>query len=296
MDALRLLKVDVEMIEEQLELGYTLVEVLTRGQQGVFYEHLRFFLKIMPFEHAIESASSLSGFEKDIKMKLVKKSMYPLCILLFAYIMLWVFTTTVIPQMMSSFSQDESFMTLSHVVTCIRVFCVLTAIVSLLVICAGLYLKLHKRVCIALLKRHQCSLIKNYETYLFSGYLVEMDRHGVSTQHAMKFFQTMRRDTLFYEITQDVNTSLNKGEGFYKALQISGWFNDGFLMSFRIALATGNLHAILTSFMTQQMHMWNRSIRKAGIIIQSVSYVFVALVVLIVYQIMLVPLGMLEQM
>ena len=53
---------------------------------------------------------------------------------------------------------------------------------------------------------------------------------------------------------------------------------------------------MLQSGLRQQERTWERLLKRTAIVVQCVAYGFVGIVVLLVYQIMLIPLSMLEQM
>lgn len=72
--------------------------------------------------------------------------------------------------------------------------------------------------------------------------------------------------------------------------------NDIFKQSFRIGSSTGSLCNMLQSGLRQQERTWERLLKRTAILVQCVAYGFVGIVVLLVYQIMLIPLSMLEQM
>lgn len=288
---------DTDGIKQEISQGKTINEILIHKQHGSFYRHLRFFIAIMSFEDAIDCAASLYGFENRMKKKLIKSSVYPICIIVFAYGMLWFFASTIIPQMMDTFAQDASFATLAFWVACIRIGCIMFAILSILGIGCLWYIYLHKELFVALWKKgHHYRLIRDYESYLFSGYLKEMDHHGISTRKAMELLQKIRKDCVFYHVVHAIEQQLAKGEDFTTALQVDGWLNDNLLIALRIASATNQVGGVLTTFMQQMEQQWEHTLKKASVCIQCIAYVFVGFVVLIVYQIMLIPLGMLEQM
>ena len=62
-----------------------------------------------------------------------------------------------------------------------------------------------------------------------------------------------------------------------------------------IGIITSSISELLEIFMQQQELIWKKKVKKIGIFIQLLSYSFVAILVLVVYQLMLLPLSMLEQ-
>lgn len=298
MDALRFLHMDTSNLYERLEQGEDVLDVLLRDEKGRFYEHLRFFVSIMSLADAIQSSEALVTFEKELKTKFLKKSMYPVCILLFAYVMLWVFSSAIIPQMMNSFSMDDSFQTLSILVSVMKFFCLSFALLSFSLLCTYLYLRMHQGLRSQLLYKHIAHLpvLKDYESYLLAGYLLEMQKRGISTKQAFSFLVTVDLDSVFHQMIVEIRNQLHKGQDYLCVVEQLGALNDSFSVAFKVGATSSNMETMLSSFMKQQEFVWDKTIKKLSVFLQIVSYTFVGFVVLIVYQIMLVPLSMLEQM
>lgn len=298
MDALVFLNVDTTPIIRQLEHGKEAISILLEGEQGRFYEHLRFFITIMSLPDAITSAQSLQTFEKGLKSKFLKKSVYPICILLFAYGMLWVFSSAIIPQMMMSFSMDEQFIGLALMVHIIQLCCYILGFLVIGSLLLYLYLKLHPNVRSAILYKYHkyVCIVKDYESFILAGYLLEMQKKGISTKQSFSFLSKIDPNSVFHLMIQDIVSQLHKGEDYFFVLAHNPMINERFEMSFKIGSSSMKVEDMLVSFMKQQEYAWDNTIKKVSISLQIIAYIFVGFVVLIVYQIMLVPLSMLEQM
>ena len=66
--------------------------------KGRFYEHLSFFLEISDVANAIDSALTMEEFEKDGYGFLFHPVLIPVLLFLFAYVMMVVFSTSLLPQ------------------------------------------------------------------------------------------------------------------------------------------------------------------------------------------------------
>lgn len=298
LEALHFLGKDITFIQTQLEEGIDITTILLKKQKGRFYDHLRFFMRITALADAITCSMHLLHFEKGLRKNLVKKAAYPFFILVFAYCMLLFFSTYIIPQMLSSFDLDGTFSSLRLMVGVVQVFCNLFAILCILCGILALYLRRNKKVQLVFLLKIQPYLqfLKDYNSYIFGGYLGELESQGISTRMAMLYLKDIRQDTLFATFIQNVIKQLEQGVALYDIFETSPLLNEGFRLAFRIGSSTASLEKQLAMFMKQQEHVWEASIKKFGIMIQCIAYCFVGVVVLIVYQIMLIPLSMLENM
>ena len=98
-----------------MKQGYKVSDALFCDGQGSFYEHVRFFVKLLPLEDAIIQSVQLSAAFENIKSTLKKSAVYPCVLLLSAFVLLFFFTNAVIPTMMQTFSDMNDFKTLSIV-------------------------------------------------------------------------------------------------------------------------------------------------------------------------------------
>lgn len=240
----------------------------------------------------------LLHFEKDLQKNFFKKSIYPLFILLFAYVMLLFFTTFIIPQMLTSFDDENNLISLRRVVRIIQIGCNLFALLSSMIAIIVLYLRKHKRVQVVVLQKVHpyIPFLKDYNSYIFSGYLCELESQGVSTRQAMRYLQDIRKDSLFASFIQQVRNKLEQGEHLHNIFQSSSLLNKNFCLAFQMGSSTGCIEKQLSTFMLQQEHIWQAKIKRLSMLVQCIAYGFVGLVVFIMYQIMLIPLSMLETM
>ncbi|MEG0361840.1 MAG: type II secretion protein F [Longicatena sp.] len=298
MDALSFLHINQSIIQNALEKGLDLQEVLIQKQGDRFSEHLMFFLKITPLPQAIQSSLQLLRFEKGLQKKLLKSAAYPLFIFIFAFIMLWIFSSMIIPQMLQSFEVSNDFHSLMILVQFIKGSCIL---VTCLFICLFLfYLVLRKstllRISFLNQLHHKVPMIADYISYLFSGYLIELEKRGVSTKQAMLYLKMIKKESLFAFFIGKLSMELENGLDMLSTIEQCSFLNASFRLSFRVGASASSLEDTLLAFMKQQEYVWQQLIKKVSIVIQCIAYGFVGVVVLIVFQIMLIPLNMLENM
>lgn len=298
LEALQLLGKDTTAIKEELELGHSMEEILITQGTGRFFEHLSFFLKITSLSKAIDSSLHLYDFERNLLSGLLKKTAYPLSIFVFAYVMLLVFSSAIIPQMLQSFDQGDNFQGLMLGVSLLQGGCRLIGICTLCALAGMLYLRKKPAIRNALVLRSPrlCKLASHVESYLFSGYMIELLQQGIPTRTALQYLEQIRKGSLFCELHKHLMSGLQQGEDIHCVIEREVLLNDIFKQSFRIGSSTGALCNMLQSGLRQQERTWERLLKRTAILVQCIAYSFVGIVVLLVYQIMLIPLSMLEQM
>lgn len=284
-------------VSKYLEQGMDIQGLLLTGHRGSFYEHLRFFLNITSLQEAISSALAMESFEKGVKQRFLKQTSYPILIFAFSFVTLYVFSSMIIPQLMQSFdlSQEQSFLTTGvalmqgfAITLMVLVMCFL-----LLVLCA----KVNQKLKITLLERCRfTSLPQAICSYRLAGYYVELIHHGIPTRPAFSFLIQLNQASLLNNCVKQIVAQLEDGDELSEILGQNHWISDDFLQCWRIGMHTQDMQASLKQYMERQEELWSHQIKQAGFVIQAIAYSFVAMMVVLVYQIMLVPLQILETM
>lgn len=272
--------------------------IFLQHQHGAFYDHLRFFLRITSLADAIDAAIQMKGFEQTIKKKLIKQTSYPILLFVMALATLYVFSVFIIPQLMQSFDMETSNPALLMITKGLEYGAIFLIV---LVICLVLFLVacmrngvLRYRVGKQLLRI--TSFPADVCSYTLAGYLIQLQTQGVATQAAFQFLTEVKKDSWFTHCVQDLTKALEAGSDVCDAYKEQPFIDDGFLKSWQIGVYTQQMTSALDDFMKRQENSWFRLVKTIGVGIQCGAYTFVAIMVLLVYQIMLVPMQILETM
>lgn len=295
-DAYTLIQGDGKLLRA-LEQGESLSELLLQGHHGSFYDHLRFFMSITSLSEAISAALQMDETMKSMRRRLVKQCRYPMLLFVMAFFTLTLFTTRILPQLMQSFTMNEENELLLKTVVGLRGL----AVVVLWLIIMGLLIALianrsskgKLRILQAL--RFSC-LPQQYCSYLLAGYFAQLHRHGVTTKNAFAFLTRFKDGSLLAHCAVQIEAQLQAGVPLTECLSSQPWLDHAFVRTWRIAEHTHSLEASLEQYQRRQEALWEQLLKRVGMGIQIGVYLFIALMVLIVYQIMLVPLQLMESM
>lgn len=281
-----------------LEKGMELETILFQHAKGKFYDHLRFFLQISPLPDAIFAALQMKGLEKAIYQKLIKQTSYPILIFAMAFFTLYFFSVWIIPQLMQSFDMETQNVWLMRFV-----FALKQGAIWFLLLMLGLVIWIF--IC---LKRpslrwkmgkwllHLTNFPASFCSYTLAGYFIELQRQGVTSYQAFQFLTKLQKDTWFGGCVSQIKEQLETGNDLLTIYEQHPFIDASFTKSWSIGLYTQKMSEALMDYMKRQEHQWLRQIKRIGIGIQCGAYAFVAFMVLLVYQIMLVPLQILETM
>ena len=298
LEALSFLKKDEEKVKAALENGQSIQDIFLAHHKGRFYMHFAFFLEVSSLADAIESALHMMSFEKNIKKKLVKQCSYPLFLLVFAFVILVFFSRFIIPQMLNSFDAGDDFQLLISLLSILQyVFYLFLAMVLCL---AGFFLYGAfgpRKQSVWLYQHHQhIPLLKDILSYQLSGYLYELEAKGISTKAAFHYLLHLKNTSILHHFMKDMIFALESGAQLHETMEKSTLLSDAFKQMFFIGAHNDNICEMMKLFMKQQELYWEKLIKKAGMGIQCLAYAFIACMVLSVYQIMLIPLQMLDTM
>ncbi len=263
--------------------------------KGRFQKHLLFFIQIQSLQDAIYSADEMCQFEKGIISEFYKKTMYPFIVFLLSFATIHTFSNYVLPQLLQQFSQnqDNTIVILLYVVKVIS-----TLLLALLILFSFVVFAMIKvKTCNHYFFEHyayRIPFVKEYISYYLSGYLSQLHRRGLSSKQSFQFLLQMK-PTYLQKCVVLINAQLAKGSDLLEVLNACQYLSQRFLSYFLIGSHNGELESALEAYMSFQKAVWLSLIKKLSIIVQCVSYAFVGILVICVYQIMLLPLQMINE-
>lgn len=277
-----------------LNEGQRIEEIVLHGNEGRFFELLHFFMELTSLHEAIQSAISMRNFEQQIKGRLIKQTAYPLFIFVFSFMTIYLFSNYIIPQLLNNFEASDTF--LFGVVNSIKNFA--TVLVIFLITCLFIlmlfkfFYKLKVLFCEKTI--FIFPLIKSIISYYLSSYLIELQSKGLSTRQAFKFLIGMNKKSLLNYVVVGINERLREGIDLSICINENEFLSKAFKLHYVIGSSTNNYEKSLDDFRSYQEKRWFQLIKKISATIQIMSYSLVGVLIICVYQIMLIPLQMLE--
>lgn len=279
---------------QKLDQGTPFIELI-HPRQGKFYQHLHFFLNIASVSDAISYSLQMKEFEGQFIKKLYKKLAYPLFILLFAFGTLFFFTSLILPQMMINFTvENQTLIIMIHFMEIFIYFVLSTAILIFLLLIFMFY---HNKFRYFFLRKvHSISILKQYTSYQLSGYLIVLSKKGIATIHTLLFLEQLNGNYLLKQCVNVIHNKLKQGYSFEDCILENTYLCDLFKQNFKVGKQIDHVEQLYSIYMNQQEQKWDLSLKRITSFIQLFAYVFVGIMVIVVYQIMLIPLSMLQTM
>ncbi len=286
MDILTVLKLSFpysDQIIAELNQGRALSQIFLEHSNDSLFHLLHILSGHMSFEKALDCANVIEESSKKRKQKFVIQIAYPLFLFLFSYALILFFSNSIVPSMMT-YAENSSFVI-------IDVLSVFYTFILLILIVMFLMLILRKKI--KKLNQIFSSIyyVKVYQSLLFSYIWKSLLSNGLVT---FECFRVMEDIPETKDLAQSLNDSLARGSSLLQA--ISDTFKDLnlFYQFIETGMASSNLTHLLDIYNQRQEKEMDFILKKISKSIQLFSYLCVAIVVFVFYQVMLLPLNMLN--
>ena len=301
-DTLQILKTKrnehrIKYVLEKLEQGQTFKEVFSMLLPQGYRRYFNNFIRYLPVLESMRISVELATHEEKMKQKMMKDMVYPVVMLFVIFIGMYLFNGFVFPQMMTLMTSFEINVTSYYF---LRSFIQLLSWLVTILLVVGLLLWVvfqePNRKCWlyrVLVKYVPDSLMVQKASAEFARYFLECVRVRISTIQTMKILLDIKEKPLVRLIAKELNDSLSKGESFEETLH-TPFVEHALQQFFQIALHGSNCEKMLEGYlvMNQQRHI--KQVRIFTRSVQLSCYGTIGLILLVIYQILMLPMQMLQ--
>lgn len=301
-DTLQILKTKrnehrIKYVLEKLEQGQTFKEVFSMLLPKGYRRYFDNFIRYLPVLESMRISVELASYEEKMKQKMMKDMVYPVVMLFVMFIGMYLFNGFVFPQMMTLMTSFEINVTSYYF---LRSFIQLLSWLVTILLVVGLLLWVvfqePNRKCWlyrVLVKYVPDSLMVQKASAEFARYFLECVRVRISTIQTMKILLDIKEKPLVRLIAKELNDSLSKGESFEETLH-TPFVEHALQQLFQIALHGSNCEKMLEGYlvMNQQRHI--KQVRIFTRSVQLSCYGTIGLILLVIYQILMLPMQMLQ--
>ena len=301
-DTLQILKTKrnerrITHVLEKLEQGQTFKEAFSLLLPHCYRRYFNNFIRYLPVLESMRISVELASHEEKMKQKMMKDMVYPVVMLFVMFIGMYLFNGFVFPQMMTLMTSFEinvsSYYFLRSLIQLLSWLVTILFVVGMLL---WVVFQEPNRKCWlyrVLVKYVPDSLMVQKASAEFARYFLECVRVRISTKQTMKILLDMKEKPLVRLIAQELNDALSKGESFEETLH-TPYVEHALQQFFQIALHGSNCEKMLEGYlvMNQQRHMKQVRIFTRGV--QLSCYGTIGLILLVIYQILMLPMQMLQ--
>jgi hypothetical protein len=301
-DTLQILKTKrnerrITQVLEKLEQGQTFKEAFSLLLPHCYRRYFNNFIRYLPVLESMRISVELATHEEKMKQKMMKDMVYPVVMLFVMFIGMYLFNGFVFPQMMTLMTSFEinvsSYYFLRSLIQLLSWLVTILFVVGMLL---WVVFQEPNRKCWlyrVLVKYVPDSLMVQKASAEFARYFLECVRVRISTKQTMKILLDMKEKPLVRLIAQELNDALSKGESFEVTLH-TPFVEHALQQFFQIALHGSNCEKMLEGYlvMNQQRHI--KQVRIFTRSVQLSCYGAIGLILLVVYQILMLPMQMLQ--
>ena len=305
-------KWELEIMKLYLDAGYSIYDVielrllsgkgLPEGKEFNVNAWLKeqnltviiYLLDFLPLNTAIGCYLQISLFKGSFKEKLVKVLLYPAIQLFLAFLISLAAQYWVMPllgDLMGNLSEGDDVNVLSSMLTGINYLIV--AALFFLTVFLILISKLEPSLMVVMLNKPVFKIFKDFVVYQFVNYYLIFYQATDAIELVVSGLRKLP-DAKFINVYADkIHFSLADGNPLASTMRI---LDERLETIFRIGNDTGRIDELLPSYIMGLNMRFENFLKKTGRNFQIFSYVYIMLLVVMVYQMMLLPLAMIERM
>lgn len=280
-----------KFLQNKLQSGEP-IQQCTFVKNQKLQSHLRFFMAFSSIEYAIQSALTLYHEEKSMMNKLQSQLLYP-CVLLFSSSLLMLFFQYSLLPTLNGMIQVNQNQIIYGYFAVQKVLLLGFFLLGGYLIGKGAYLKYFAGDDAVMKNNRQNRIFHFYYSYQFAQYLYLMMETNLSFQQAMHILRNHQTRSIAI-IAKRIDQDLLDGNDLAESFTNTGVFHQRFIDYIVYGTKIDQLSKALAMYNQIIDSQVKRFIKRLTIVIQIFAYGSVAITVLLVYQVMLVPLQMLE--
>lgn len=286
------------IIEHRLQKGQRPEEFFVPFAPSRYRRFLKSFIRITSFRESIALSVKLAAYRDDNRSIILKNMLYPGLLLAGTCAGVFLFSSVCLPSLRGIFSaytdNTDSFRTVEVLTDCLRILTVLIAVTA----CASFVLLRNDerriRLFLFLEKHLSGNLWTQSVSAEFIRYYLECIRTGLSTKETLAVIGGLPDRVLIRYAAKQIDNALYSGTSFENAVDQP--FMDSLLVRlFRIAVYTSESEEILESYLKISADRIAIRLKRLAGVMQAGAYILIGAILIIVYQVLLLPLSMLAQ-
>ena len=254
------------------------------------------FIHYMSLSTALKASRTIVRQKETERNEMVGKLVYPILLGIGMCIGLLVFNLVVFPSMLrmaDGFDVDlHLYIVLQQIISFLDV-CIMVASVICTVVCV---ICLHRTNIVStyrfLIDRFPENLLVQQASRDFAFFFVSCLENGMATRDTMHILMDLKGYPLVSHIALQLDWLMEKGEGMMEAMKIAG-VEEALLRFFSTAVQSSSCRQMMHGYLQMSEIRTKRRIQRFALSVQLVSYIAVGVVIVVVYQVLMLPMQML---
>ena len=235
--------------------------------------------------------------DRDIKTNIISIITYPLLLIFILFSLIIIFKIMIIPSLFEAMTMFDADSNDLKYIKFFMDIC-LWSIVLISILAIILFSRFQKdRFKIYQMINHyqRSNIIKEYITLQFCVYLNILLSEGIPTRSIFRLLNQLHDDKVISTIAGKAIIRLENGEDIIDVLESTD-LNERFIKIFKTGIVTGSLAELLQRYYELEKIIFLNKLKKKIRFIQYLIYLFIGTMVIILYQMLLLPLNTINQL
>lgn len=284
-----------DFILTELSKGST-IEQFIQFKRDTFSKTLYFFIKISSFDQAVLSAFEYETFTRNLKNNWIKEISYPILLVTFTCLVYLFFNTYIYPQLQSLILNQDRFI-LNHILTIIlRIYIFVFLNIFIIILVYFLFIRKNEHYYSMIYDRLvKIPVIRKLISYDYAMHSLVLMKRGISTKQVFDSLLLLKNNRLLSIPLKSMIDSLHQGKEMNLIIDELKYFDFKFKKFYKIGYYSQNLESSLSDYCIYQEEEFKKYLKNSSYVLCISSYVFVAIFIISIYQMLLVPLEMIQQ-
>ena len=288
-----------DSIRKHLEIGELAENFFIQFAPKKYRYYLSIFLSFVPMLESMSLTMEICSKQEKAKKQLKKGIVYPLGLLVGTCIGIEVFNSTVLPNMlnlMDSFKVTDSSMYITQYLIGILCHFVISVLCILFV---SIYVGTRKKHIVStyifISKYFPNGLFVQYASNQFAMIFEECVKKNISTKMSISMLKQMRDFPLIAYIADVLERQCLQGDSFTQAIS-SIPIEQALVRFFTVAMYSSKVEVMLQGYIDMCQKRIKIQIQRFTHVVQSIAYGVIGIVIVFVYQILMLPMNVLQMM
>lgn len=287
-DAVELSFKESDTILRQLSSGTSFGQIALHQKDGKT-RTLGRLCSIFSLTEALAVHKKLQASQKALMDKLVQPCLYPLVIMAFSTVLVWIFSEAIMPMMSMGTSSELPILSL------LKIICALFWVLALIVtIALGAMLVIPDRLSGLSFLFFLFPVMKTLTCLQCASLFEALSQRDLSTRESLELMSDGKSFPFCAMLVNQWTRKLKRGKSMQSILESDPRLDPSFVRLFVLGMQSQSLSRMMGVYQKNALMKLEKSAKKFSKSVLLVAYGFVGILALSVYQMMLEPLSMLE--
>lgn len=253
----------------------------------------------MPFLDSLLTCIEMHRAIEKSQKQIIDGMLYPSLLFLGMIVGMYLFNALILPNMITLLMgfqlKTDHLLVMHEVIQWIAEFLLWGTVLLFLIVMTALEKKHIVNTYCLVAKRFPDSILVHSVSAMFARFFLECLKRNVSTQNTLHILSQVKQQPCVSYIAKEIDEHLMRGETLIEAIQKTH-IEKALLRFLKIAVFSSSSEEMLEGYLQMVEIRKQQAIKRYSTYIQLISYSVIAIVLIFVYQILMMPMTMLQNL